>query len=129
MLLPIDEIIIALPSYSPEEISRLRQALSGPQQAGESLDLQAELVAQFRAAKALFERAQYDEGTPANQMAQIINASAALLKQLASVQIELHTAERFRCMEQALTETLKTLPPAAQAEFLDSYAQRLETIK
>ena len=128
MLLPIDEIIISLPGYGPEEIDRLRQALSSPQQAGESLDLQAELVAQFRAAKALFERVQFDEDTPANQIAQIINSSAALLKQLAAVQIELHTAERFRCAEAALIDSLKAFPEL-QEKFLGDYTARLEAIK
>lgn len=128
MLLPIDEIILSLPSYAPEEIERLKQALPGPQQAGESLDLQAELVAQFRAAKALFEKAQTNTDIPLNQLAQVINSAAALLKQLSSTQAELFTAERFRASEQALIDVLKSFPEL-QEPFLENYSQRLETIK
>jgi len=128
MLLPIDEIILSLPGYGPEEKDRLRQALSSPQQAGESLDLQAELVAQFKGAKQLFEKAQIDRDTPVNQLAQVISASASLLKQLADAQVKLYTAERFRCAEAALVDALK-LFPEVQERFLEGYSQRLETIK
>lgn len=128
MLLPIDEIILSLPSYAPEEIEKLRQALPGPQQAGESLDLQAELVAQFKAAKALFEKAQTNTDIPLNQLAQVINSAAALLKQLSSTQSELFTAERFRCAEAALIDSLKAFPEL-QEKFLADYTARLESIK
>lgn len=129
MLLPIDEVILSLPHYQPAELERLRQALPQDTSSPAGLDLQAELIKQFQAAKALFERAQTDTETPVNQLTQVINSSAALLKQLAAVQIELHTAERFRCMEQALIELLKQADPEEMEAFLKNYEARLAAIK
>ena len=125
--LPVDSIDLS--QYTPAELTRLKGKVEARLPQPESLDLQAELIAQFQSAKALFVEAQQDRDTPVNQLASVCNTAAALLKQLAATQIDLYTAERNRCMEAALIDLLKEADPEDREAFLADYAARLEAIK
>lgn len=126
MILPVDSIDLS--QYTPAELERLRSKIVALLPQASDLDLQAELVNQFHTAKQLLAAAQQADDTPVNQLAQVINSAAALLKQLADTQIKLHTSERFRAMEAALIDLLKDADPEEREAFLAAYAARLELI-
>lgn len=125
MVFPVDSLPIG--HYSEADIARLRERCNALLPSLSDLDLNQELVLQYIGAKALLKRANEDEDTPLNQVAQVVNSAAALLKQLAGVQIELHTAEKNRLQENALIDALKMFPELHEA-FLKEYEIRLEAI-
>lgn len=92
------------------------------------LDLNRELVFQFLIAKNLMTEVQNDGDTPANQKAQVLNSTAALLKQLSDAQVKMYSADRLRVLENTLIDTLKTLDPAIYEQFNAEYTSRLEAI-
>ena len=126
MILPADSV--ELGEYTPAELHRLKARIEALLPAPQDLDLQAELIAQFQAAKALFAQAQQSTDTPINQLAQVSNSIAALLKQLSDQQIKMQTAERFGAMENALMDLLKEADEEDRNLFLEAFATRLESI-
>lgn len=126
MVFPVDSLPIG--HYSEADIVKLRERCNALLPSMSDLDLNQELVLQFIGAKELLKRANEDEDSPLNQVAMVVNSTAALLKQLASVQVELHTAERNRLQELALIDALKAFPELHET-FLKEYEIRLEAIK
>lgn len=126
MILPAESLPID--HYTLAELITLRDRINSLLPNADSLNLQQELILQFISAKELFKRAQLDDETPLNQVAQVINSTTAILKQLTDAQIKLYTAERNRALEQALIELLKESDPEACQEFMEEYTKRLEAI-
>jgi hypothetical protein len=85
------------------------------------VDLNRELVLQMLQTQRLQSDVLKDADTPANQRAQVANAVAAIIAQLAKLQAELYTSERLKRIEGYLIESLQQLPTVAQAKFLELY--------
>ena len=85
------------------------------------INLARELVLQLQANQELQNRCLASADTPANQVAQTMNSTAAVLQQLIRLQTEVHNSERLKKIEQKLIETLNTLPSEVQEAFLETY--------
>jgi hemoglobin-like flavoprotein len=86
------------------------------------LNLEQELMLQYRQTKLLMHSVVNDKATPANQRAQVANSCASVLDQINKMQTRLYTAERLKMIEQALVKAVKQhLPAEAQAQFFEAY--------
>ena len=84
MILPAESL--PLDSYDIVDLIKLRARIDKMLPQTGDMNLSHELVLQFQVAKKLQLDAQDDDEIPLNQKAQLINSSAALLKQLAEYQ-------------------------------------------
>lgn len=91
------------------------------------IDLNVELVKQFRLTQALQMSVINDPDVPANQRAQVVNACAAILADLQKTQEKFYKAERFKKIEVLLIKTLRKLPVDVAQEFLNEYERTLES--
>ena len=91
----------------------------------QDIDLTEELVLQFVRVKELQTESLSNEKVPANQKAQVANAVASTLGQLTKLQTELHTAERFKAIENLMIRYMKKLPIDVVEAFIEEY-ERLE---
>ena len=92
------------------------------------LDLDKELLDQYKAAKEVFEDIKNDEAIAANQKAQVINSIQSILQSIVKMQQDLHNVERLKLIENVLIETLQNHETLKEA-FLADYAKALEKIK
>lgn len=90
----------------------------------QELDVQAELLEQYKSAKRLFVAAEYDEGIPLNQKAQSLNTISTVLSSITKLQTELYDSERLKVLEATLIDVLREYP-TVQAEFIRRYEERL----
>lgn len=85
------------------------------------INLESEILQQYRQSRALFTRIQSDTAVPANQKAQLANSCSAILKQLLDMQAALYTAERLKAIEQALIKVMREMPRPEQEKFFENY--------
>lgn len=108
-----------LDDMTTEDLIRLHASIEAklpPAELG-SMNLERELVMQYRRILALQEDVLMDDDVPANQRAQVSNAVAATLQQLVKMQSEFHTAERFKAIESRLIKALEKVP----ADYLEDF--------
>lgn len=119
----LDSLLDALPHYSPAELLQLRNAINKllPRRSLSQINMEEELVLQLQTAQDLIYDTLQDEGTPANQKAQVVNACTAIIAQLVKLQVDLFNAERVKNMEHALIKAVAGLPPEAVERFFASY--------
>ena len=91
------------------------------------LNLDTELLTQYKNAKDLLHEAMDDEEIPLNQKAQIINSITNIIKQILELQEALHNVENMKILESTLVETLKIYPELA-AKFLTDYEKALSNV-
>lgn len=118
-----------LTDMSPAELRRLRAEIDRLLPAGEGvrdLNLEDELVQQYRKTKDLMDETLGDAATPANQKAQVCNSVVATLGQLVKMQEDLRQEQAMKIMEATLVEAIKTLPEAVKNEFFAEY-ERMAT--
>lgn len=89
------------------------------------LDLDKELAEQYASAKNLFNEIQYDEATPTNQKASVLNTITTILRAIVTMQQELHNVERVKLIETTLIDVLKR-HEALRDVFLADYEQALK---
>lgn len=92
----------------------------------DSLNIEAELVGQYRKAKLLYDDVVDDKDIPANQKAQCANSVVATLGQLIKLQEDLQREQSFKLMEECLVEALKAVPESVRDAFYAEY-ERLAT--
>jgi hypothetical protein len=92
------------------------------------LDLDKELLDQYKAAKSVFEDIQYSEAIAPNQKAQVINTITSILQNIVKVQQELHNVERMKLIENVLIATLQNHETLKEA-FLRDYEIALRSSK
>jgi|JI10StandDraft_1071094.scaffolds.fasta_scaffold71460_6 hypothetical protein len=88
------------------------------------LDLEAELVGQFRKTKALYGEICSDPEVAPNQKAQVANSLVATLGQLVKMQQDLRREAQLKIMETVFIETIRTMPEAFKEEFFKEYEER-----
>jgi hypothetical protein len=81
------------------------------------------MVQQLQVAKDLQDETLSDTDTPANQKAQVLNATASAIQQLVKMQVDLQRDEQLKRMESALLKAVATLTPETQSVFFDTYQQ------
>ncbi|MBT2326754.1 hypothetical protein J7E62_31055 [Variovorax paradoxus] len=120
---PTHSLQVNLVGMPVEELLELRSQIDEklPVKDLADVDLNRELVLQMLQTQRLQSDVLKDENTPANQRAQVANAVAAIIAQLARVQSEVYTSERMKRIEGYLIESLQQLPPVAQSKFLELY--------
>jgi hypothetical protein len=92
------------------------------------LDLDKELLDQYKAAKSVFEDIQYAQDIAPNQKAQVINTITSILQNIVKVQQELHNVERMKLIENVLITTLQNHETLKEA-FLRDYEIALRSSK
>lgn len=97
-----------------------------PKDALADLNLEEELVSQYRKTKDLMDEVLGDMDTPANQKAQVCNAVVGTLGQLVKLQQDLRKEQTLKVMESCLVEVIKTLPEKVKGEFFAEY-ERMAT--
>ena len=112
---------------SEAELLRLRGEIDArlPLMSLQGLNLEEELVKQYRAALAMQSAVLSDEGVPANQRAQVVGAVASIIAQLTKTQVDFYSAERMKSLEGALIDVLRTWPEDQTAEFFEQYEKML----
>lgn len=120
---PVD----ALNTMSTEELRALRDAINVllPPETLSSMNLEHELVSQYRKVQELQQAVLNDDGIAANQRSQVAGQVASTLQQLIKMQTEFHTAERFKAIENLMIHYMKKLPVDVAEAFIDEY-ERLE---
>lgn len=114
-----------LDDMTTEDLIRLHASIEAklpPAELG-SMNLERELVMQYRRILALQEDVLMDDDVPANQRAQVSNAVAATLQQLVKMQSEFHTAERFKMIESRLIKALENVPAHYLEDFFAWYEE------
>ena len=120
---PVD----ALNTMSTEELRALRDAINVllPPETLSSMNLEHELVSQYRKVQELQQAVLNDDGIAANQRSQVAGQVASTLQQLIKMQTEFHTAERFKAIENLMIHYMKKLPVDVAEAFINEY-ERLE---
>lgn len=124
MNLPVSSLNLEI--YGPKDLIALRTRVDDALGLDlDQLDLNKELLAQFKMARIALQDAQTDVLIAANHKTGMINACSALLKQLADSQVSLYSATRLQRLEATLTELLLEMDPAMQKVFLKRYREAL----
>lgn len=104
---------------------RVRVLVDIKAQSLSELDLDQELLQQYKDAKQLFKDIELDDLTPMNQKAQIMNSITAILTKIVENQTALYDSERVKLIESILIDVLKQYPDI-NAEFMERYKKALE---
>lgn len=112
--------ISALPDH---QLRMLRASIDAklPRDSLKDVNLEAELVSQYHRVLELQENTLANRDIPANQKAQVAAQVASVLQQLIKLQTDLDLATKLRLMEEALVESLQTLPEEARHMYFESY--------
>jgi hypothetical protein len=93
------------------------------------LDLDHELLEQYKNAKALLEDIKDDDDIAPNQKAQTLNSISSILSNIIKTQSELHNVERLKMLESTLIETLqKPEFEKLKESFLQAYEKALKAL-
>lgn len=91
----------------------------------EELDTAEELATTYNTLKNMLAMVEYDEATPLNQKAQLINSLAGVLGTIMKLKAELYSMQQVATIEEALGNTLKEFPDIREA-FLARYEGQLK---
>lgn len=86
------------------------------------VNLEDEVVRQFQTVRALQTTVIAGNDEP-NKKASVVQACATALQMLSKMQAEVHTAERFKRIENLLIKHLKLLPEETAQKFLGDYSR------
>jgi ABC-type glutathione transport system ATPase component len=116
---------IARSTLTESELRQLRSEIEAmlPQDNLSNLNLETELVRQYRKVLELQDDVLTDDTVPANQRAQVAGQVASTLQHLIKMQTEFHTAERFKALENLMIKHMRRLPKDVAEAFLDEYAE------
>lgn len=106
-----------------DQLRELRDQIDAKLPAGslKSLNLETELVTQYQRVLNLQDKVLRDSDVPANQRAQVAGAVGSALQQLIKMQEDLQLQVTLRRMEEALVESLQTLPEEARDAYFIAY--------
>lgn len=110
-----------------EELLQLRAKIDErlPAKSLKDMDLEKEAVIQYLTLKTLQEKTLGEDGTAANQKAQVANATASALQALDKMQRETFSFERFKEVENSLVAMLEEWPEDMTRKFFEEYERRL----
>lgn len=115
--------VFDLDSLTLQQLLKLRSEVEKrlPVKDLREINLARELILQHQASLELQNRVLQSTETPANQVAQTMNSTAAVLQQLVKLQETVYSTERLKHIEACLVEALNTLPAEQQRAFLCVY--------
>lgn len=121
---------VNISGLSPHHLRILRASIDAklPRDSLKDVNLESELVAQYRRVLDLQEDTLSNYDIPANQKAQVAAQVASTLQQLIKLQVDLDLATKLRLMEEALVESLQLLPEDARHTYFEAY-ERLAAAK
>lgn len=114
---------LLLEEMSELDLRTLRERINEllPEDTLKNLNLEEELVGQYRLMKGLMVAVVSDMDVASNQKAQVSNSIVTALGQLVRMQEDLRREQTLLIMESTLIEVLKTLPEAKQKAFFAEY--------
>ena len=112
-----------LDGLTHQQLRELREMIDRklPDNSLDELNLEKELVSQYMLVKRLQDAVITDDTIAPNQRAQVANAVAATLQQLAKLQDDLRRQETFKLMESVLVDTLKEVSEEVRTAFYAEY--------
>lgn len=115
-----------LMSMGEDDLRDLRDAINVllPEDTVASIDLQEELVNQYRKSKKLYDDVLTDPDVQANQKAQLANSLVAILAQMKKMQDDLMRDRTMQAVEAVLIDSIKTLPQEVRDAFYEECEAR-----
>ena len=112
-----------LDTMSVEELRELRDEIDRrlPEDSLDSLNLEKELVGQYRRVKRLQDDVIMDDEIPPNQRSQVAGQVASTLKQLVDMQVDLKQGEQMKRMEAAFLDAIEDVDEDVKAKFFANY--------
>lgn len=122
---PVGNSLPSIIGLTEDELRALRDEIDAllPSDSLASMNLEGELVRQYRKVLKLQEDVLNDDTIPANQRSQVAGQVASTLQHLIKMQTEFHTAERFKEIENLMIKHMRKLPKDVAEAFLDDYAK------
>lgn len=113
-------------SMSEEDLRVLQDTLDEllPNQTVKELNLEDELMQQYKKTKRLMDEIANDLDIPPNQKSQVANSVVTTLTQLRNLQEDLRVQEGLKLTESVLMDMLQTMPEDFKAEFFEEYEAR-----
>lgn len=110
------------PQPVPEQI--VREVRLVPKVSLEDLDTAEELATTYNTLKNILALVEYDEATPVNQKAQLVNSLTGVLGTIVKLKADLYSMQQVALIEEQLGNTLKAFPDVREA-FLAHYSGAL----
>ena len=112
-----------LDAMSVDELRALRDEIDRrlPEDSLDTLNLEKELVGQYRSVKRLQDDVIMDDEIPPNQRSQVAGQVASTLQQLVKLQVDLKQGEQMKRMESAFLDAIEDLEESAKAKFFATY--------
>ena len=85
-----------------------------------NLDLDKELLDQYKRATRLLAAAEHDSEIPLSQKATALNSISTIISNITKTQTDLYNAERLKLLENTLISVLKNFPDIKE-QFLEEY--------
>lgn len=114
-----------LANLAPKDLRKLRSEIDKllPGSKVADLNLEEELVEQYKVIKQLMDDVTDDIDVAPNQKAQVANSVVQTLAHLVKLQEDLRRNETFKVMEGVLIEAIKTLPAKVKDQFFTEYSR------
>lgn len=119
----VDKINLDELTLSELMVLQDRVAMRLPSDDVGEMSLSRELVTQYQRIRALQTEAMNDKHEQLQKKASVSNSCLSALNALVRMQTELHTAERFKQVEQLMVKYIKMLPKHIADGFLTAYEQ------
>lgn len=115
-----------LGSLREVDLRRLRRQIDDllPSPGLGTLNLEEELVEQYRKTKAIMDDVMDDDEVQANQKAQVANSVVSTLAQLVKLQEDMRREETLKIMEDVFTDLMKVQPEGFKQAFFAEYEAR-----
>ena len=112
-----------LDAMTHDELRELRDEIDRrlPEDSLDSLNLEKELVGQYRRVKRLQDDVIMDDEIPPNQRSQVAGQVASTLKQLVDMQVDLKQGEQMKRMEAAFLDAIEDVDEDVKAKFFANY--------
>ncbi len=119
---PVEKLM----SMGEDELRDLRDAINVllPEDTVANIDLQEELVSQYRKSRKLYDDVLTDPDVQANQKAQLANSLVAILAQMKKMQDDLMRDRTMQAIETVLIDSIKTLPQEVRDAFYEECEAR-----
>ena len=112
-----------LSELSPADLRKLRGEIDRllPEDSLDSLNLEKELVGQYRKVQRLQDDVLMDDEIPPNQRSQVAGQVASTLQQLVKLQVDLKQGEQMKRMESAFLDAIEDVDEDVKAKFFANY--------
>ena len=119
-----------LDTMTHDELRELRDEIDRrlPEDSLDSLNLEKELVGQYRVVKRLQADVITNDDFAPNQRSQVAGQVASTLQQLVKLQEDLKREQTLKLMESVLVDMIKSMPEDFKTNFFTEYKQRASKV-